>query len=266
MPRGIAITVKSFVALGVLVVGLAALQLRGGTGLFARLFVVLPRPLLAPIDAAARGLRSGFSAVLSIRGLYIENAELRNRVRALEQQATTASALQSENETLRAQLGFAAKPPVALVPCTVAARDPAGITQTLLLSCGSSSGVAVGQGVTVAGYLVGRVVLTSQSTATVRLLTAPTTAVDVRLATRGVSGVLRGSYGSGLLLDFVSQTTEVVKGDLVTTAGINGSIPPDLLVGSVSDIVRERGALFYKLTISSPIDFRDLRYVYVLKP
>jgi rod shape-determining protein MreC len=266
MTRGIITTVKSFAILFVIVFFLAVLQLKGYAGWLSRVFVVLPKPIVYPIEAVSRGVRQGVSAILSIRGLYVENAELKNRVLSLEQQAANFSALQSENETLKSELGFAAQPPVAIVPCTVAARDPAGITQTLLLSCGSAQGVAVGQGVVVSGYLVGKVVLVSSTTATVRLLTAPTTAVDVRLASRHTSGVLRGSFGSGLLLDYISQTTEIAKGDLVTTAGINGAIPPDILVGSVSDIGKERGALFYKITVSSPVDFRDLRFVHVLKP
>lgn len=251
----------------VLVVGvLALLQVRGLTGAFTHAISSVPAPLLAPIRSVASGIRHGITNLASIRTLYVENADLKSRVQTLEHRIAELSNLQSENETLKSTLGFASKPPTALVPCTVVGRDPEGITQTLLLSCGVSQGVAVGQGVVSSGYLIGKVILATGTTATVRLVTAPTMAIDIRLATRQVSGVLRGSFGSGLLVDYISETTEIAKGDLITTAGINDKIPPDILVGSISSVVKDPGAIFYKITVTSPVDLRDLRYVHVLKP
>lgn len=259
-------TARYFIVLGFIVLVMVLLQLRGMTGWFVRAGLLLPRPITGPVQAAAGLVRRSVSGLVSIRQIYVENAELQSRVRTLEQQAAQLSSLQSENDSLKASMGFAARPPVAIVPCTVIGRDPGGITQTLLLSCGSNQGVASGQGVVSAGYLVGKVVLTTSSTATVRLLTATTTVVDARITNRRISGVLRGSFGSGLLLDYVSETAEVAKGDLVTTAGINDAIPPDVLIGSISEIVKQQGALFYQITVASPVDLRDLRYVHVLKP
>jgi rod shape-determining protein MreC len=250
-----------------LVVGvLALLQVRGLTGIFTRTIAAVPSPLLAPIRAVASAVRHGVVNITSIRNLYVENADLKTRVQSLEHRIAELSNLQSENDMLKSTLGFASKPPTALVPCTVIGRDPEGITQTLLLSCGTSQGVVAGQGVVSSGYLIGKVILVTGTTATVRLVTAPTMAIDVRLATRQVSGVLRGSFGSGLLVDYIPETTEIAKGDLITTAGINDKVPPDILVGSISGVVKDPGALFYKITVTSPVDLRDLRYVHVLRP
>lgn len=250
-----------------LVVGvLAFLQVRGLTGYITRGVSAVPNPLLAPVRAGATAVRRVITNTASLRTLYVENAELKSRVQNLEKRIAELSNLQSENETLKSTLGFASKPPTALVPCTVVGRDPEGITQTLLLSCGANQGVAVGQGVVSRGYLIGKVLLVTSNTATVRLVTAPTMVIDVRLATRNISGVLRGSFGSGLLVDYIPETAEVAKGDLITTAGINDKIPPDILIGSISEAVKESGALFYKITVTSPVDLRDLRYVHVLKP
>lgn len=257
---------KSLVVIPVLIVCIAVLQLKGLTGPFARLLLMLPRPISAPLEAGAGALRRTTTNLISIRKLYVENAELKNRVQTLEQRVVALEGVQSENQTLRNTLGFALRPPTVVVPCTVIGRDPEGLTQTLVLSCGVDQGVLVGQGVVSSGYLIGKVVLVSGKSATVRLLTAPSTIVDARIAGKDLSGVLKGSFGSGLLLDYISETAEVSRGDVVATAGINDLVPPDILVGSIADIVKEPGALFYKLTVASPVDFRDLRYVHVLKP
>lgn len=242
------------------------MQVGGLAAVFDRALVVFPSFVAAPFQSAALSVRHGLRNVFSLRSVYVENAELKSRVQELEQRVSGLESVQGENETLRATLGFAERPKVSLVPCTVSGRDPEGLTQTLLLACGAEQGVTVGQGVTASGYLIGRVVLVSKTTATVRLITASTTTLDARIASRKVSGVLKGSFGSGLLLDFVPQTAEVRSGDLVTTAGINDKIPADVLIGSVADARKEQGALFYTITVVSPIDLRDIRFVHVLKP
>lgn len=246
--------------------GLIILQVSGFAQVFDRVFVVYPSVAMAPFRSAAQSVRTAFRNVFSLRSVYVENAELKARVQELEQKVAGLESVAAENETLRQTLRFTARPQVGLVPCTVAGRDPEGLTQTLLLSCGGAQGVAVGQGVVASGYLIGRVVLVTQSTATVRLVTASTTTLDARIASRNVSGVLKGSFGSGLLLDFVPQTAEVRTGDLVTTAGINERIPADILIGSVAEARKEQGALFYAITVVSPVDLRDIRFVHVLKP
>ncbi|MGK3945673.1 rod shape-determining protein MreC, partial [Streptomyces caeruleatus] len=92
---------------------------------------------------------------------------LKQRVANLEQQVSGLQGVESENAVLKATLGFADRPPVHVVPCTVVVRDPEGLTQTLLLSCGSAQGVVVGQGVVSQGYLIGKVILAASNSATV---------------------------------------------------------------------------------------------------
>ncbi len=257
---------RYFIFLLLVVFVLATLQLKGHAELLYKVAVIVPEPIAAPVRSLSLSLRKGIGSIFSIRSLYVENGVLKTRVSTLEQQVAMLEGAETENQTLKATLGFVSRPPVALVPCTVLARDPEGITQTLLLSCGAEQGVTVGQGVVSSGYLIGKVLITTKTTATVRLITAPTTVVDVRIGTRQLSGVLKGSFGSGLLLDFIPEQSEVAKGDIVTTAGINDRIPPNILVGSISEVVKQSGALFLKLTVSSPVDLRDIRYVHVLKP
>lgn len=265
----------SFAIVGVVII-LAFLQLRGLTGWLTWLISSVPSPVLSPIKSVAMSIRHGARNVISIRSLYVENGQLKTRVQALERDLAVLQGVALENQMLRDSQGFAARSPVSKAACTVTSRDPEGITQTLLLSCGENQGVKVGYGVTANGYLVGKVVLVSARTATVRLLTAPTTAVDVRVVggrtglsqdkSGQIGGVLKGSFGSGLALEYIPETSDVQKGDLVLTAGVNALIPPDVLVGTVADAVKLPGALFYNMTVTSPIDLRDLRYVHVLRP
>lgn len=255
------------VAVFVVLVGvLGFAQFKSVGGFVTRTILTLPRFIFEPVASASSAIRHLGTGLVSIRRLYVENAELKNRVQLLEQDIAKNAGVLSENETLKATLGFVDRPPASLVACTVLGRDPEGVTQALVVGCGVDKGLAVGQGVVSAGYLVGKVVLVRPNTAIVVLLTASTTFVDARVANKKASGVVRGSYGSGLLLDYITPIAHVEVGDLVTTAGINGSIPPDVLIGRISEVTHEAGALFEKVSVSSSVDFRDVRFVHVLKP
>lgn len=245
--------------------GLAILQISGGGGFLSTLAGWVFQPIRTPVEAVSKSVRNTFRGALRLRGLYVENADLKERVRDLEVQVAAMASVESENQVLRNNLGFAESPPAELAACTVLARDPDGLTQTLLLSCGSNQGIKIGHGATAQGYLVGKVVLVNDNTSVVRLLVSPSVAVDAKVLGRNTSGVVKGSFGSGIILDLVPQTSGVVAGDLVTTAGINELIPSDVLIGSVTEIVRVPGALFDQISVSSPVDLRDLRFVYVIK-
>jgi rod shape-determining protein MreC len=256
---------KFFITSIAVVLFLAVLQLTGFGGWLSFVFGWVPQPIVIPIRKTSQIARKAFVGIGRLKSLYVENAELNIRLRELELKLATLTAVESENQVLKNTLGFVVKPPSEQVACTVLSRDPDGLTQTLLLSCGSEQGIKVGQGVIAEGYLIGKVVLTNSKTSTARLLVSPSVAVDAKVLGRKVSGIVRGSFGSGIALDLIPATSGVVTGDLVSSAGVNDLIPPDLLIGTVSEIIRVPGALFDQISLSSPVDLRDLRFVGVIK-
>ncbi len=71
--------------------------------------------------------------------------------------------------------------------------------------------------------------------------------VDARISSINAEGVVKGSFGSGLVLDFISQNITLNKGDLVVTAGINNKIVPNIPIGEIGDIISDPNELFKKL-------------------
>lgn len=256
---------KIFIATAVVVLALAVFQLLGWGGNISVAFGYLPLPIVVPVQKATAFVKQIVTGAGKIRSIYVENAELKTKVKDLELKLATLNSVEAENQVLKNTLQFKESSPLNLVPCTVVARDPEGLTFTLLLSCGKDDGVEEGQAVVVGGYLVGKVIIANQNQSTARLLTSPSLAVDAKVLGRQVSGVVRGSFGSGLSLDLVPSTSGVVEGDLIASAGINEQIPPDLLIGSVSEIVRIPGSLFDQISLTSQVDMRDLRFVYIVK-
>lgn len=254
-----------FVVMLVLATTLVFLDSRGFLSPVREVLLNLPRPAVSLARKVTIPVRNLFGTIFSLRGIVGENAQLKARVQALENQVVATNALQKENTTLREELGFIAKTPATPIPCTVLAQDPGGLTDTAVLSCGKDEGVQPGQAVVSKGYLVGKVLLTGAGSSTALLLTSPDLHVDAKISGADTTGLVRGSFGSGVLMDFLSQTAQITASDLVVTAGINGAIPKDVLIGRVGEVISGNNDLFKKVTLKSPVDFKNLDFVFVLK-
>jgi rod shape-determining protein MreC len=123
----------------------------------------------------------------------------------------------------------------------------------------------VGQAVVSQGHLVGKVILANESSSTVLLITNAQSSVDAKLSKSGVEGIVKGSFGSGLFFDLVSQNTEINPGDLIVTAGIDSRVPKNILIGEAGDLLSNNNDLFKKRSVTSPIAFHDLDFVFVVK-
>lgn len=254
-----------FVAVLVLVGVVIMLQSRGWFGPLQKFILYLPRPIIQASRNVANPVANFFSNIYSIRSIIKENNTLHVRVSELQEEVAALHFVRSENEALKSELGFVSRAPFILEPCTVLAQDPEGVTNTAVLNCGSAKGIRSGQAVVVGGYLVGKVFIVNPSTSTVRLITHPDLSLDAKISANNVAGLVKGSFGSGAVMDLISQTATVKTGDLVVSAGINELVPKDVLIGAVAEVVSGENDLFKKVTLTSPVHFNDLRYVFVIK-
>jgi rod shape-determining protein MreC len=225
----------------------------------------VPRPVIAVVQTAVRPLKFFLNTVKSIRGIIKENADLRNQVAALQQRTVDTDILRNENEILRTELGFSDKSTLKLQSCTILVQDPQQLVDTVKLSCGQKNGLREGQAVIAEGYLVGKIIFAGQDNSTMVLITDAQSSVDAQISQSGVNGVIKGSFGSGAVMDLIPQNATVNPGDLIMTAGINNVIPKGIVVGSVGQILSKPNDLFKKVSIVSPVQFYDLQFVFVVK-
>lgn len=241
------------------------LQTKGWFGPIQQFFLYLPRPVVTFSEKIISPIKGFVKNVYTIRAIVRENGELRRKVSSLEGWVVELNNMAQENELLKRELEFVQKSPLVLEPCTVLAQDPEGVTNTIVLNCGSGKGVRSGQAVMSDGKLVGKIFIVNNSTSTATLMTNSDFSVDAKLAGSDVSGIVKGSFGSGIYMDLISQTATVNRGDLLVTAGINEYIPKNILIGEVGDTVSVENDLFKKVTVKSSINFKNLDYVFVVK-
>lgn len=224
-----------------------------------------PRPVVAAVRLVADPVQTFFGTLSSLPKLVHQNAELEAKVARLQQQQVAFDNLKTENELLKNELKFANQSPLNLEPCTVLSVDPQELSDAIVLNCGESKGIQEGQAVISNGYLIGKIIYVGNFTSTALLITNGQSSVDAKLSKNGTEGVVKGSFGSGMVFDLVSQNADIATGDLVVTAGINSKIPKDILIGEVGQVLSGKNDLFKKMSITSPVRMRSVDYVFVAK-
>ena len=158
-------------------------------------------------------------------------AEWLRSARRSEDQARLAG-LEVENRRLRSLLGLPL-PAGRGLTAPVISRQPAGWWHLLVLGEGSLAGLAPGQPVLAPGGLIGRLSSVTPSTATVTLLTDPTSRVGVWVPRTQSQGLLTGIGTIRPLLRFIDKDPQVRPGDLVTTSPASTLLPANLPVGVI---------------------------------
>ena len=124
----------------------------------------------------------------------------------------------------------------------VIARSPTIWYSSVTVDVGTGDGVRPDDPVISGDGLVGSVVSATGSTAQVRLITDPQSAVTGKIVPSGVEGVIRPEIGNpeDLSIDFLDSSKRVGKGQTVVTAGWRGEglssrFPPNIPVGRITE-------------------------------
>jgi len=165
--------------------------------------------------------------------LVEENRALRNKLLIANARLTRLQTAALDNAQLRELLNVAERSglDVQLAPILDIDLDP--VRQRLVLAAGSRDGVHLGQAVIDAGGLMGQVIATTGSNATVLLLTDPDHAVPVTVARNGVRLIVYGR-GDTLELRDIPLSAGVEVGDEIVTSGLGGRFPAGFPVGKIT--------------------------------
>jgi rod shape-determining protein MreC len=220
-------------------------------------------PLVRKLHAAAQPLSDIALHAGQIRELSAENADLREQVGRLEAEAAALRDQRTAAEQTAA-LRAAAGDATAHLAAAVTVRDPAPGRRGVIIDRGTRDGVLVGHAVLGPGAtLVGIVAEVDHTTARVRLLDDPRSAVAAVVQQSRIAGALAGSPG-GLSLEFVASESPVAVGDLVQSSPLGGRLPAGLLIGRVAQVVARPEELFQVIRVEPYADYDHLEHVLVV--
>jgi rod shape-determining protein MreC len=257
-----------FVFASILVVIVLALflQVKGWLQPIEYLFLQLPKPAIALVNIVTKPVMTVVHTLGSMRKIVEENRNLTFTVSDLRSKQVILEQLQLENELLKKELDYKNKSAHQLQSCSILSMDPQNTSDAMVLGCGNDTGIKPGQAVISQGYLLAKIVYVGNQTSTAVLITNSQSTVDAKISKNNVEGVVKGSFGSGLVFDLVSQSAEANEGDLVVTAGIDPNIPKNILIGQIGQVISGSNDLFKRLTLVSPVRPNLIDYVFVVKP
>jgi rod shape-determining protein MreC len=184
--------------------------------------------------------------------------------RSVEDQARL-QALTSDNDRLRQLLGLQRLNADTAVSAPVISRQTGGWWQQLVIGKGALSGVRAGQPVVGPGGLIGLVASVTPATATITLLTDPSSRVGVWVNRTRHQGLLSGSGSARPLLRFLDKDPDARPGDLVVTSPASTLVPPNLPVGVIQVVdANADPAPMAVVQLIAPVQAID--WVQVLRP
>lgn len=137
---------------------------------------------------------------------------------------------------------------------------------TVTIDKGTEDGVTEGSAVVVGdGQLFGTVVQADAQSARVRLVQEKESNIPAAIlgSTRTI-GLVQGQNGSVLHMEYIPSDAAIAVGDLVVTSGLDGGLPPHIVVGLVTSVVHEDTAPFLQALIEPLYDAREWTNVLVL--
>ncbi len=195
------------------------------------------------VSSAITNTIDGYLAYMSdFDALKEENEKLKLQIAEMEAEVRQAKADSDENARLRelAELREQRRD-LHLESARVLEQDASNWSSMLTISKGTSQDIEVGDCViTEAGYLVGVVTEAGVNWATVRTILDSSSSIGALIFRSGASALAQGDFAlmseGRLTLSYLGTTPDLVSGDLVTTSGLGGYYPSQIVIGSVEEV------------------------------
>lgn len=230
----------------------------------------LLREAIAPVQGVTSRMTTGiygaYDSLTSLGRLKVENVALRARLTELEAAVQQLEEVRGENARLRNLLEFTETGPGRFLAARVVGRNPDNWFSQLILNRGTDHGVRKDMVVVTELGLVGRVISTTNHSATVLLLTDPESGVGALIARSRDAGVLLGRPGTSRRLDLklFSRDADVRVGDAILTSGLGLAYPKGIPVGFVTDVKKEELGLLKKAEVRPLVDLDRLEEVLIV--
>jgi rod shape-determining protein MreC len=223
-------------------------------------------PLQEAVSTIFRPVTDFIQGVTEIGSLRAENERLKDQLREMAREQQETVTLRREHEELTKLFGLSERLQLVTIGAEVISETPSNFEYSVVINRGAEDGIEVDMAVIGPEGLFGRVVRVSGASAVVQLIIDPDSAVPVRLAASGETGILEGRREHDLQLGLIDPNTTVRPGELVETSGLGGVFPPGIPVGVVSVATADEASLTKHVLVRPNVDFSKFPVVAVLRP
>lgn len=209
---------------------------------------------------------SPFQDTGRVKQLQKENEALHAQLAEAQGKLATIGDAQRERDNLSQLLNLQTPGGVPKVIAQVTAIGASNFDSTMEIGKGSDDGIAAGMPVVTGNGLVGRVIQTTNSRATVLLLTDTTFNVSVRLPNGDTAAAIGEGIKEPMRVDLVDLDNPLKIGDAVVTSGLDHSMyPAGIPVGTVKSVTSNTHDLRKNVRLDPAGDLRSSSEVAVLQ-
>ena len=214
------------------------------------------------VSASANKLVSVWYKYLDLVQLREDNMRLQAQIDKLRQERFELSEAEVQNKRLKKLLDFKERSSYPVVSANVIGASPSILrSQVVVVDKGTGSGVTQGMPVASFDGIVGRVLVSSDKSSEVLLITDPVSAVDAYIHRTRARGIVKGT-GSGCMMQYIEKKSDVSIGDKVISSGKDGFFPKGVIIGTVTDI--EADGSFITANVSPHVDLNSLEEVVII--
>jgi rod shape-determining protein MreC len=262
------------IGIRLLILGLAslvlmALQVTGRLEPVQSAISQLTSPAQLSATGATESVTDAVDFLFEVRNLRQRNNELEQVNSNLLVENFELREVQRENELMRQMLAFAQTRPGldlrgAQIVARVIGQESNNFLGYISLDLGQIHGIEVGYPVVTDQGLVGRISEVTDTTSKVLLIEDASSAVNAVLQSSRLPGVIRGTPGGDLLMDYLPQGETFAVGEVVLTSGLGGSFPKGILIGQVVEIRQRDIDVFQQAVVRPTVDLPRLELVMVV--
>jgi rod shape-determining protein MreC len=209
------------------------------------------------------GVRRVWGGYFALRDVRAENETLRRELADVQIQLQAQRAQADRSLGLEQLLELKNRTELKTTGAEIIAAGATPDFQTVTINKGESDGLRRDLAVIAPAGIVGRVVVPVAHAAKVQLLIDRNAAAGALVERSRSQGVIMGTGGDLLRMEYVSEVSDVVQGDIVVTSGIDGIFPKGFMIGKV-EVVEKSGGAYRKVLVRPAVNFSSLEEVLVV--
>jgi rod shape-determining protein MreC len=233
-------------------------------------------PMQEAVSKVTHPIGNFFSTLVRLPAIRAENERLRNDVAELQAKIAVVGSESARLHELEDLFGVQRSlgPATQTVAAQVISSGISNLEWTVTVGKGSDDGIRADDAVVVGNAsgarLVGHVVRVTGGSAIVQLIVDPDSFVAGRLDVAQATGLVQGNGTQDMRMRLLLPSTVVTAGDEVTTAAFRipgvgqTQYPPNVLIGTVSRVLKSDTATEKYVTVRPAVDFSTLDIVLVV--
>ncbi|MFU2135998.1 rod shape-determining protein MreC [Gallibacterium anatis] len=215
-----------------------------------------------------RSLLDGVSDnLVDTNTLQIENKVLKDQLLEKNADLLLLDQLKVENQRLRLLLNSPLRHDEYKKIAEVLTAETDPYRQQIVINRGEKDGAYVGQPVIDEKGVVGQIISVGQNTSRILLISDVTHSIPLQVLRSDIRVIASGTgRADELVLDNVSRSADIEKGDLLVTSGLGHRFPEGYPVAIVESVSRE-GNNYFATVVAKPLaSLERLRYLLLLWP